>query len=1090
MFLCSQRAAAQNACGIGIVTGSSFTDLPAAPIRPFCSANGFSVTTSIEHDEFCTTGADVYVMLEAKLKGGAVDSRFAAPVTGNIATYFSNIVYAPAVGSPALTATHILSSPNRIGVAFRFRINFPASVTTESVTFPFAFAPNFFFGDVPWTIYTAISIPDASGAPVVPPLPPGQAFFGETAGDLVFEAPYFPITGSQNISTVYNLLTQSWIDDTLHNGEAHSIMLLPGTETNPVLTIDVPELVHGFSNPADRGKLFLCPGGQVKVPSGSKYILTVADAFTCTQASKGILVEGGGSVWISASTFSDAEIAVSAKKGSEVKSTLATYINNYKGIRLDNQGASSIPDIVAFFADGNSFTTVSALKPPYSGMPTPNTTKGYGLEIISHPNVELRDGFFGGLNNGVRLVRSSFNTRAKFANINPDVGTTAPYHGYAIWGFGAGTEMLEYEGGLISANSPQTISNSDKGIYLQNMHATINRVGIQANQGIYLASCRLKTVSITNSSAINRSFSCRDIGIRTSNCLPLATGSRIDNNLVRMSNPGNTGPSGTGILLGEGSNVTTPGSVGWILTRNNLDLNGTRWGIRGVGVYRSEFRSNDIEVLNNNHPNVLGMDILNSSDMIANCNKVHTLVLGSQAHGYRFTNVNKSAYTCNKTDKLSRGMEFSILCEGTSLKGSEYQSTPTGLLLRNNVTLGKQGRDLQGQVIQDHGNEWDVSSATHEATLQNLVDLSQFGVDPVESSAFKPASNWPNWFFDEINSNELSFSCVGFQCLSQSPIPEKDRSVEKAVANGSIYNVGLPGVMPKMLENHLYAELQTNPAWAYGDPLYTQFLQNQSGTSTAAFWQIRQGIDALNNRTGTEQSSVAAAEASINLLRSELHLMDSTYASGSPINETKYRQKLAALSAAVGSLQTQLDNIRSARLTQASQLLSQNAAIGTPEVWEQSERDVNALEIQLFVQDSVNSTQLAALDALGSFCPDVHGEAVLRAQVLYNRFVEKEFSLNCSGLRGGAGERAEDNPAMTSHFSVFPNPSTGYMSISGLNATHCLVEVFDITGRAVVALTLTDNTLDLSDQSSGIYLIRLSHPKSGQIGISKVVISK
>ena len=47
---------------------SATTDLPGAPIRPFCSANGFTVFATIGHDDGCsTTGGDVYVIIEAQI---------------------------------------------------------------------------------------------------------------------------------------------------------------------------------------------------------------------------------------------------------------------------------------------------------------------------------------------------------------------------------------------------------------------------------------------------------------------------------------------------------------------------------------------------------------------------------------------------------------------------------------------------------------------------------------------------------------------------------------------------------------------------------------------------------------------------------------------------------------------------------------------------------------------------------------------------------------------------------------------------------------------------------------------------------------
>jgi hypothetical protein len=171
-------------------------------------------------------------------------------------------------------------------------------------------------------------------------------------------------------------------------------------------------------------------------------------------------------------------------------------------------------------------------------------------------------------------------------------------------------------------------------------------------------------------------------------------------------------------------------------------------------------------------------------------------------------------------------------------------------------------------------------------------------------------------------------------------------------------------------------------------------------------------------------------------------------------------------------------------------LLTQNAAIGTTQTWEQSEQQVNDLEIRLFIQDSVTTAQLTFLDALGSLCPQINGEGVLRAQVLYNRFVEKEFSPVCTGARGSAVERTEETPEMAASFSVYPNPTTGILMISGMDATGCQADIFDISGQKVATVRLQDNSIDLSGSPSGIYFVRMIRPTGDLVGISKVVISK
>jgi len=1043
------------------------------------------VTADVAHDENCTT--DVFVFIEADAQA---DTRFLGTVFSPIVRYFSNIQYAPTAGSPVLTQIDTLISYPQRALIFRFRVQLSASdIGVTSFTFPFSFAPNFFFGDVPWGVWVMADEPDGAGEPQIPPMPPSNQP-EVLVGTILFEEPYFPMVGSQNVSDHYADLTGFWRAPNLDR--THSIMVLPDSTGNPpVLTVDVPLLrLCFFDNFADRGTLLMWPGAEIRVLDDDTLAIGRVDMFTCgDQVSKGIVVEQGARLDQENSTFSDAELAIHFKKGSKFEFFGSiTFLNNYRGMRIDNNGSVNVPVLEAKFGPFSSFSNTAPLKLPYSGMTTPSTTKGYGLEILNHPGITMTTGTFSGLNNGVRLYRSSFVTNASFAGIRADSGSTIAHQGHAIWGLGSGAETLVFNGGGVIPLSP--FGSTDNGVYLHNMNGLVNQVNMEADAGIHFQNCKLKTLRVTNCNTSGKSFKCRNRGIRSSNCQPLRPQSLISNNLFVMNNPGNTGPSGAAILLGEGAQVNTPNAIGWVIENNSLHLNsGMPRGIRALGVHESKFIDNDIEILNDDHSDIIGMDVLNTSGLTANCNKVHSALTDPQVKGYRLGNVNQSDYNCNETDQILLGMEFSTLCEGTTLKGSEFNSTPTGLLLRADVTLGTQGLDIMSPV-QDHGNEWVDSEATHEATLQNIIDFSLFGVDPDENAEFLPLTNQPDWFVDEPTPTLPSFSCSGFTCLPPGAYTTgKDRNVERAVADSSIHSVGLPGVLPTMLENHLYAELQKNPLWAATDSLFYQFLQSKTGSTTEAFWELRQGMDVLDNRDNAEQATVDALEATIASLRHSLYLADSTFASGTAINGTVYSQRLAVLSAATENLRAQLDTIRFNRLTLAAQLLTENAAISTTQTWEQLQKAMNALEIQLFIQDSISAEQLEALDSIGTLCPYTHGEAIFRAQVLYNRYEEKEFYPVCQEDRGGGGGRAVENPTATL-FRAYPNPSTGWITIPNPDAVMRTIQVFDIVGKMVSQVTASVSELDLSSLGNGVYLLRVKDEHTGRANTIKLVISK
>jgi len=60
-------------------------------------------------------------------------------------------------------------------------------------------------------------------------------------------------------------------------------------------------------------------------------------------------------------------------------------------------------------------------------------------------------------------------------------------------------------------------------------------------------------------------------------------------------------------------------------------------------------------------------------------------------------------------------------------------------------------------------------------------------------------------------------------------------------------------------------------------------------------------------------------------------------------------------------------------------------------------------------------------------------------------------------------------------FSLYPNPTnTGSISISSTNSEAISVQVFDILGKQVKNETLTNNTLNVSNLKSGIYIVKIT----------------
>jgi hypothetical protein len=248
-------------------------------------------------------------------------------------------------------------------------------------------------------------------------------------------------------------------------------------------------------------------------------------------------------------------------------------------------------------------------------------------------------------------------------------------------------------------------------------------------------------------------------------------------------------------------------------------------------------------------------------------------------------------------------------------------------------------------------------------------------------------------------------------------------------------------------------------------------------------------MDMLDNRTSGEQSAVSALEAPISAHRQALYLMDSAYASGTEINMSLYAQRLEALSAAEDNLRGLLETMRSNRLALAAQLLAENSAIGATQNWELAEKTLRALEIQLFVQDSVSAQQLAILDSMGTLCPYQFGDAVFRAQVLYNRYEEKVFSPVCAEERVSARNMLAEN-AVQDALKLYPNPTTGWVTIPNPTGTPRDIRVFDAFGQQVHQLISPDAQIDLTSLNSGVFFLKISDKYAGKSDSIRLIITK
>lgn len=73
--------------------------------------------------------------------------------------------------------------------------------------------------------------------------------------------------------------------------------------------------------------------------------------------------------------------------------------------------------------------------------------------------------------------------------------------------------------------------------------------------------------------------------------------------------------------------------------------------------------------------------------------------------------------------------------------------------------------------------------------------------------------------------------------------------------------------------------------------------------------------------------------------------------------------------------------------------------------------------------------------------------------------------------------------------SVYPNPATSMVTIKLANGEQPYVELMDLTGKVVLAQTISQNELHLPSLGEGMYLVKVTQPSTGQTAIQKLLIT-
>lgn len=129
--------------------------------------------------------------------------------------------------------------------------------------------------------------------------------------------------------------------------------------------------------------------------------------------------------------------------------------------------------------------------------------------------------------------------------------------------------------------------------------------------------------------------------------------------------------------------------------------------------------------------------------------------------------------------------------------------------------------------------------------------------------------------------------------------------------------------------------------------------------------------------------------------------------------------------------------------------------------------------LSIMLESKINNAPFAVNDTsvlaeIANLHSLIGGKAVFIARALLKWDIEDDWS-------GGARRGSVKSHTNDDQIRAFPNPTIGIITLADILPEHIKqLEMLDLTGRKISALTLNRNSADISDYAAGIYMLRLT----------------
>lgn len=459
----------------------------------------------------------------------------------------------------------------------------------------------------------------------------------------------------------------------------------------------------------------------------------------------------------------------------------------------------------------------------------------------------------------------------------------------------------------------------------------------------------------------------------------------------------------------------------------------------------------------------------------------------------------------NTTNDTYRGFHITGVC-GPSAFGlnniGNHNADPwsqyvagAGLIMQG---IGSDNAYLGDQICQ--GNLWDPGiypfQNAYAAILlgkdQNnpsllTIDRNEFLVDDITDQNQAPVDRLPtfNWF-KETDCLQTPTGCVGTiepeldaydgQVRGQYPLPNPFPEVDEWENTRR--------VMFKLMR---YPALNTGDATAF----YAAYVQSSAGL----YARFDSMMYAVSNAAASTQTSLFALESVLREKQAQIDALDAGISNYTQISPTLLLSRavlLAEMTTLSQQRETLLEQCAATRdaLLEGCAQYNQNLPASQP--YEQNQRQINAIAIQLAKGNELTPADKAILHTIAGQCLQVAGQTRSYAAGLLPPEENGAYWQEDPAVHNCAERSSDREEKWSQKLDVSPNPASDFVRITFDHPASGEISVCDLTGRVLQTYSMQEAAMPLeiptAQLSNGSYLLVFRDPTGRTLQSARFVV--